>query len=152
MKIILPRQPTMDTKRGRTTFGEMFLEDGTRLCQTLEDEIREDPDLSTPQNEDKVYGETCFPAGEYELRFRDSPHFGPESIEVVDVPGYKDVLIHGGIDVGSTLGCVIVGDIVNKIEGTIAGAKLRGVLERIKDVLREAFARKERVFLEVRNP
>lgn len=138
---ILQRKPTIITIRGLTTFGEMLL--GTSVfCRTLEDAIRSH----------KIFGETCFDPGLYELRFRDSPHFGPETIEIVGVPHYTDTLIHAGTDNKSTLGCVIVGDTIDMSEGTISGGKLHGVLEGLKSVLRGAFEAEGRVWLDVRNP
>lgn len=151
MNMELQRHPTIRTLRGLTTFGDWSIE-GQAFCKTLEDAIREDPDPMTLANEGKVYGETAFPAGRYELRFRDSPRFGPRTIEVMNVPGYADVLVHGGTDIDSTLGCIIVGDATDELAGTISGAKVRGVLDKLKIIIGAAIARGERVWLDVLDP
>ena len=81
------------------------------LCYTLEDESREE----------KVYGETCIPEGEYCINFRreggyhakyskrfSDIHMG--MLEVCDVPNFKYILIHCGNTDEDTAGCLLVGD------------------------------------------
>lgn len=143
---IVQRRPTIETLRGLTTFGDLLVRDYLKpehkFCDTLEDAIRAI----------KIPDETCAPAGRYELRFRNSPHFGPDTIELVDVPGFSDVLMHGGTDNKSTRGCIIVGDMINEREGTISGAKLRSVLDKLKQLVRDEIERDGRAWLEVRDP
>lgn len=90
------------------THGDIFL-DGEHQCVSLEDVVREDPNPDTPHNEAKVYGQTAIPAGCYQLRLRNSPTFGPDTLELVGVPGYSDVLIHGGNTELNTKGCILTG-------------------------------------------
>jgi len=81
------------------------------LCYTLEDESRQE----------KVWGETCIPEGEYQVRFRDvgryhakyskrfaDIHMGMH--EVCDVPNFKYILIHCGNTDEDTAGCLLLGD------------------------------------------
>ena len=81
------------------------------LCYTLEDESREE----------KVWGETCIPEGEYCINFRREGgyhakygkrfadiHMG--MLEVCDVPNFKYILIHCGNTDEDTAGCLLVGD------------------------------------------
>ena len=78
------------------------------LCYTLEDESREE----------KVYGETCIPEGEYCIglggfhskyshRFSDI-HVG--MLHVLDVPNFKYILIHCGNTDEDTAGCLLLGN------------------------------------------
>ena len=81
------------------------------LCYTLEDESREE----------KVWGETCIPEGEYKLglrtvggyhtkyikRFADI-HMG--MLQVLDVPNFEYILLHCGNTDEDTAGCLLVGD------------------------------------------
>ena len=81
------------------------------LCYTLEDESRDE----------KVYGETCIPEGEYCLglrtegghhskyahRFADI-HLG--MLHVLDVPNFEYILIHCGNTDEDTAGCLLLGD------------------------------------------
>ena len=81
------------------------------LCYTLEDESREE----------KVWGETCIPEGEYCIKFRREGgyhakyskrfadiHMG--MLEVCDVPNFKYILIHCGNTDEDTAGCLLVGN------------------------------------------
>ena len=81
------------------------------LCYTLEDESRET----------KVYGETCIPEGEYQIKFRNEGgyhakyskrfadiHMG--MLEVCDVPNFKYILLHCGNTDEDTAGCLLLGD------------------------------------------
>jgi len=81
------------------------------LCYTLEDESREE----------KVYGETCIPEGEYKLglrnvggyhtkynkRFADI-HLG--MLQVLNVPNFEYILLHCGNTDEDTAGCLLLGD------------------------------------------
>ena len=109
--------------------------------RTLEDELREV----------KVAAETAIPAGVFELEFVKSPKFGPDSIALLDVPGFDNILIHAGNTDVDTKGCIIVGDRIDELAGQISGGAARHVLDRLKRELRAAFDRGERVFLVVRN-
>jgi hypothetical protein len=75
---------------------------------TLEDEVRMDPDPSTPENEAKVYGKTAVPAGTYRLYLRYSPHFQRE-LPHFDPPGFTDTMIHGANTPVELKGCIAVG-------------------------------------------
>ena len=96
-----------------STNGILFdLTEGRKfLCYTLEDESREE----------KVYGETCIPEGEYTIQFRSEGgyhskyskrfadiHLG--MLEVCDVPNFKYILIHCGNTDEDTAGCLVGGD------------------------------------------
>src|SRR4051812_23330870 len=74
--------------------------DGVLECYTLEDLVRAGP---------KVYGRTAIPEGRYKLALVKSPHFGDDTLAVLNVPGYDDIRIHGGNKPEDTLGCLLVG-------------------------------------------
>lgn len=80
------------------------------LCFVLEDEPREV----------KIAGETCIPAGRYELKLRTHggmferyrvryPWNAAGMLELRDVPNFTDVLIHCGNHKDDTRGCLLVG-------------------------------------------
>lgn len=94
---------------GRSTVG-VLLVDGRAACFTLEDEHRDA----------KLPGETRIPAGLYRVGVRRHggfhqryavrfPDFHRGMLEVLDVPGFTDVLIHIGNDEGDTAGCLLLG-------------------------------------------
>lgn len=98
---MLIRHPTVKD----TTFGELFL-NGEKLCDTLEDEIREN---GTPVERWKIPGKTAIPAGRYRLLWEWSPRFGRKMLSVKDVPGFAGIRIHSGNDDSQTEGCILVG-------------------------------------------
>ena len=104
MEILLRRIVASD----EATIGIVYV-DGITQCFSLEDEFREK----------KVAGETRIPAGHYKLKPREFAgmyarytkkykwHRG--MIEVVDVPGFTDILFHLGNRDSDTSGCILVG-------------------------------------------
>ena len=79
--------------------------DGKRsfLCYTLEDIVRDE----------KVHGRTAIPAGTYPLRISRSFRFKRDLPEVMNVPNYSGVRIHGGNTHENTEGCPLVGTVRN---------------------------------------
>lgn len=91
------------------SFGILSI-DNKDECFTLEDQY---------QNV-KVYGETRIPSGKYKVRLRTVgrlhekyrvrfPKFHKGMLELVDVPGFTNILIHIGNTDDDTLGCILVG-------------------------------------------
>jgi hypothetical protein len=77
------------------------------LCDVLEDVVREVK--GTPVSEWKVPGKTAIPAGTYKLAAVDSGRFGPNTLTLLDVPGFMYIRIHPGNDAADTEGCLLVG-------------------------------------------
>lgn len=72
------------------------------------------------RRETKVFAETAIPLGTYELALRTYGRFyekyknryGHEgAIEVLNVPGFTDILWHIGNDDEDTMGCLLIGSI-----------------------------------------
>ena len=114
---------------------------GTYYCRTLEDELREQ----------KLMHETAIPEGRYELEFVHSPRFGPQSIGLLDVAGFTNILNHAGNRDTDTGGCIIVGDKIDELTGQISGGAARKVLDRVKRELEAVIENDDRVFLVIRN-
>lgn len=140
---------------GDSTNGLLFekLQDDKKkfMCYTLEDEGRQK----------KVYGETRIPDGTYKIKLRkvggfhkryseifSDIHIG--MLELVDVPGFKHILIHCGNDDEDTSGCLLVGDTQEnndqKKDGFIG--KSRQAYKRIYKHIVEALNRGEEVNIE----
>lgn len=112
------------------TIGELFV-DGERICETLEDTVR---DLS---REEKVPGQTAIPAGTYRLILSESKRFGRILPEILGVPHFTGIRMHGGTKPEHTEGCILVGK--NTAPGTLTGsreamARLMGMLYGKKDI------------------
>lgn len=103
------------------TIGRLFIE-GERLCETLEDRVRDlqdynhDGDFNDP-GEGKVYGETAIPAGRYQVINTWSPKFQKRLPELFNVPGFTNIRIHAGTNPKHTEGCILVGE--NKKKGRL---------------------------------
>ncbi|WP_439182501.1 DUF5675 family protein [Carboxylicivirga taeanensis] len=136
-----------------STLGLLFI-DGVFACYTLEDEHRAV----------KVIGETRIPAGRYrvELRTFGGHHwrylkkYGPEfhkgMLQVMDVPGFTDILLHIGNDDDDTAGCLLVGDTANNNQekaGFIGNSTV--AYNRFYPLVRDAILRGDEVILEVRD-
>ena len=105
MKLLLERFLTTD----KSTIGVLMV-DARFACYTLED----------PHHDVKIYGETRIPEGKYQLKLRTfggfnqrytkrfmADHFG--MLEICDVPGFENVLMHIGNGPEDTEGCVLLG-------------------------------------------
>ena len=77
----------------------ILLIDGVFACWTLEDVVR-------PV---KIFGETAIPAGRYDVRLSLSQRFQKVLPELLAVPGYSGIRVHGGNGALDTQGCVLVG-------------------------------------------
>ena len=103
MELTLKREPTLI---GKVTFGDLYV-DGMWQCHTMEDAIREVP--GRPVEEWKVPKETAIPFGRYRLELVDSPKFGPDTLSLVNVPGFKFIRMHAGNTPEDTDGCILTG-------------------------------------------
>ena len=82
------------------TIGRLYI--GNKLiCYTLEDVLRP---LGI-----KVYGQTCIPAGSYELVCHHSTRFNCTLPYVKEVPNFTSILLHVGNTDKDTRGCILCG-------------------------------------------
>jgi hypothetical protein len=84
----------------------MFLIDGVYFG-----EICEDTDRKLEAGGEKQYGRTAIPRGRYKIVLSRSQRFGKIMPEVLSVPGFSGVRIHGGNHAADTLGCPLLGAI-----------------------------------------
>lgn len=82
------------------TIGVFYVDD-VKFCYTLEDIVR-------PADEPKVFGKTAIPAGTYKVVLSHSNHFNRVLPEILDVPGFEGIRIHGGNTEVDTEGCILV--------------------------------------------
>ena len=117
MNTIYVQRLTHDTRPtiGIATFGKTF------LGFSLEDRPREV----------KVAGDTCIPAGSYPLHWRPVGRWArryvakgfPGSLELKNVPGFTDVLIHAGNTKRDTAGCLLLGQVCDMTARTIGRSR-----------------------------
>lgn len=104
-KVLRERTQTpADPGREKYTLGVMY-RNGLRFCQTCEDEDR---DLETAPSA-KVAGLSAIPRGRYKLITSFSHRFGKVLPEVIDVPGFSGVRLHGGNHAEDSRGCILTG-------------------------------------------
>ena len=125
MEILLNRT----TLKENQTLGELDI-DGSPFCFTCEDTVRADGV--------KVQNETAIPARRYRVRMTWSNRFQKVMPELMNVPNFAGVRIHGGNTEADTEGCILVGmhlnrtgidtcaPAVDKLYATIADAEKQG--------------------------
>ena len=78
--------------------------DGEYISDSIEDKVRVLNSI-----EDKVYGETAIPAGEYDADIYFSKKFGYKVIRLFNVPFFEGIYVHKGNTAKDSHGCIIVG-------------------------------------------
>jgi len=94
----------------KSSEGEMFL-DGEHECWSIEDPSRKLAS-SMPLSDilrDKIAGETAIPTGRYKLELYNSPKHGPDTLQLVGVPGFTNIQIHAANSPTELLGCIAPG-------------------------------------------
>lgn len=120
-------------------WGKLFISD-TYLGETLED-----PDRKLEAGGAKIPGETAIPRGRYRLRLTPSTRFGKIMPQIMDVPGFAGIRIHGGNSEADTEGCPLLG----QRRTAIGVADCVGVNQRLHDFLEAAERRGDEVWLDV---
>lgn len=111
-----------------STIGEMLI-DGKHFCNTLEDVVRNLPEVcpNTPKGiackcAGKVPGKTAIPAGTYKVILSYSNRFKRIMPEVLNVPHFLGIRIHKGNSSVDTDGCILVGTWDNKSKDWISNS------------------------------
>jgi len=78
--------------------------------------------------------ESCIPTGQYLCTRIVSPKFG-ETFEVVGVPDRKNILFHKGNTKADTMGCIILGQTVDKLKGQRAVLNSGATFEKFMQIM-----------------
>lgn len=120
---------------------------GEFVCFVLEDGYRDK----------KVKAETRIPAGVYRIEKRTTGGFYEQyrdklkhdfSIQIVDVPGFENILIHIGNTVKDTAGCLLTGLGVG-FNGNFAVNQSTAAYLQVYETIRLAFDRGDKVEIEI---
>lgn len=99
---------------------------------TLEDVVRDlnrDGDLADT-GEAKVHSLTAIPAGRYEVKLTPSKRFKRILPEILNVPGFSGIRIHGGNAHVNTEGCILIAK--NKFINRVASFKNKsGIMVKV---------------------
>jgi hypothetical protein len=118
-----------EKSKGNATLSKLF--NGLDfICDVLEDEVREIEGV--PVAEWKIHGVTAIPHGTYDIVFQDSQRFGPDTITLLNVPGYQYIRGHAGNRSADTEGCLLFG--IRNSENTISDSRIS--LGKVKELLR----------------
>lgn len=134
MTLRLVREPSING----ATMGCLFL-NGHFSCFTLEDEIREGV---------KIPGETCIPAGRYNIILCHSDRFDQVLPLLLAVSQFDGIRIHAGNTVADTAGCILVGK--DRVETGLRQSRV--ALEALMATLRSATEATEPIAIEIENP
>ena len=143
MKIIVLRNPS----QAGATIGKLFI-DGVFTCHTLEDEVREIP--GEPVEVWKIPKCTAIPSGVYDVQLKNSPRFGPDTLTLMEVPGFQFIRMHAGNDAQDTDGCILLG--LRATDCTLVGGTSRPAVELVKSSVKAALDKGESVTLSINNP
>lgn len=117
-----------------STQGAMYV-DGKFFAYTLEDKVQKDGV--------KIYGETAISAGIYRVKSSYSARFKRYLPEILEVPKFSGIRIHGGNNAKDTLGCILIGkkrfeggiceckDVVNQLSNKLASVQQKGEFSSI---------------------
>jgi hypothetical protein len=128
-----------DDETPARSLGKLYADD-VYICETCEDADRHIEDGG-----EKVYGETAIPRGLYKVVLSHSAHFNRTLPEILNVPRFSGVRIHGGNTAADSLGCILVGR-VRMADGI---ANCAATVQRIIDMIESAEEHGEMVTLEV---
>lgn len=128
-----------DDETPERSLGKLYADD-SYICETCEDADRHMEDGG-----EKVNGQTAIPRGLYKVVNSYSHRFRKILPEVIGVPGFSGVRIHGGNSAADTLGCILVGRV--RTENGIANCA--ATVQRIIDMIDNAEEHGEIVTLEV---
>lgn len=96
------------------------------VCNILEDPVRVLVDKNgdgdfDDAGEGKIKGRTAIPKGRYRIKMYMSPRFRRLLPMLMDVPGFKYILIHAGNTVEDTDGCLLPG--LNRAKGMVLDSR-----------------------------
>ena len=143
MDINIVRTPSRKT----CTIGMLFIGDSsTKLCYILENIVHEVPGLPIEEWK-QPDGRNAIPAGTYEVVWNFSAHFQKEMPELLNVPGFAGVRIHGGNRDTDSEGCLITGSSIGDDgESVVGSAVARDVLYVL---IKSKFAAGEKIWLTI---
>lgn len=138
MKLLLERA----FPREKYTIGRLYVND-EYYCSTLEPPVRD-----YENGEEKVYGNSAIPKGEYEIMYRWSPTFRCAMPYLKNVPYFTGVMIHTGNSVKDTKGCILVG--LNLLVGKVCNSK--AMFRELNAAMFMAWNKKEKITIEIVEP
>lgn len=129
------------------TIGKLSI-NGVFACYCLEDQIREVE--GQPVESWKIHGKTAIPHGLYTVTLENSPHFGPDTLTINNVPGYTGIRMHAGNTAADTEGCLLLG--MAATDHSLMGGTSRPAVAMVKGMVKTAIDAGEQVQIMILNP
>ena len=123
------------------TVGKLFV-DGQWLWWTLEDTLR--------KGGVKIPGETCIPAGTYQIALTPSIRFQRVLPLLQNVPNFSGIRIHPGNIATDTQGCVLVGGGYDQRQKMLLHSRVAA--DAVQEAIAGAMAQGKQVWIEVVDP
>lgn len=139
MIVTQQREPSV----GAATLSKVWIA-GNFVCDILEDEVREV--WGEPVAYWKVHGKTAIPVGTYRVVTQHSMRFGPDTLTLLDVPGFEYIRIHGGNTVENTEGCLLPG--TRNSKNTVGASQV--ALRALRSIIIPAIGSHEEVWWEIK--
>lgn len=136
-----------EASQGGATLGRLYI-DEVFACYTLEDEVREV--VGEPVGNWKIHGATAIPAGHYRVTIENSARFGPETLTIPDVPGFKYIRMHAGNTSADTEGCLLLGMRATAV--SLVGGTSRPAVALVKAKVNTALRSGQSVSIDISNP
>jgi len=121
-----------------STIGELYIS-GVFFCYTLEDVAR--------ASGVKIKKETAIPSGRYRVKTTFSPKYQRSMPQILDVPMFQGIRIHGGNDKNDTEGCLLLG--MHKMPDRIYNCK--PALDHVYELIADAEAEGREVWITCEN-
>lgn len=121
----------------------ILLDSGEFECYTLEDK-----DRKLEEGNEKVYGLTAIPRGEYEIVITHSPAFKRDLPLLLNVPGFEGIRIHKGNYSRNTEGCILVGNTNPKNSNDFIGNS-KIAFDKLFNKIQNTINKGEKVFIEI---
>lgn len=131
-------------KVGKESIGELYV-NSSHFAYTLEDQVREIK--GQPVATWKVQNETAIPEGKFEVRMTFSNRFQRIMPELIGVPGFAGVRIHGGNTDKDTDGCILCG----QMKDGMGIHNCAHVLEQLSAMIQSTIDQGARVWMTVAN-
>ena len=126
LNFLVIREPVINVVGGESYTPGVMYANGLKFCQVCEDQ-----DRKLEKGGVKVATRTAIPRGKYKITVSFSHNFQKELPEVLSVPQYTGVRIHGGNKAEHSQGCLLVGQV-----RTSSGiAKCADTVQRIIDMI-----------------